>query len=111
VLAFIQRVCSKKVGHNIKVDYKELGRNRNVNGGKGIEAIKRCQLEQGIYLLAGFNKLQDAGHCVVLQVEADEVGVYEEDVFGGIENLDWLHQVSYIRRFKLVTGEKMLGVF
>jgi hypothetical protein len=101
VLAFIQRLCSKKGGLNIKVDYKELARNRSC-GGAGVEAVKKCNLEYGVYLLAGHNLTQNAGHCVVLHIEEGMVWVHEHDVSGGIENLDWLHQVSYIRRFKLL---------
>jgi len=104
VLAFIRRVCSKKVGFNIKLDFKALSKNLS-QGGKGIAALAKCNLEVGIYLLAGHNIAQDAGHCVVLDVEQDRVWVHEDNVSGGLENLDWLHQVSYVRRFKLLDNE------
>jgi hypothetical protein len=58
-------------------------------------------LEPGIYLVAGINEDQNMSHCVVLQVEENKVLVWEEDCLSGLEALDWLHQLSYVRRFKL----------
>jgi hypothetical protein len=100
VLSFTQRLCGKK-NHNIKLDYDELRRNRSKNG-TGLSALQRMDLEPGIYLMAGYDLAFNAGHCVVLEVHEDKVIVHEEDAMGGVENLNWLHQLSYVRRFKLI---------
>ena len=57
-------------------------------------------------MLAGFDRERQAGHCVVLEVDDDSVTVHEHDVDGGVENLDWLHEISYVRRFKLLEEDK-----
>lgn len=102
VYAFIRDVCSRKVGFNIPYDQEELLKNRaGKHGGSGINALKRCNLEPGIYLVAGVDENRTMGHCVVLEVQDDRVFVWEEDALSGLEALDWLHQLSYVRRFKL----------
>jgi hypothetical protein len=103
VLAFIRKVCSKRVGHGIPIDYNVLSKNWD-RGGARLNAFARCKLETGIYLMAGFNLDRSAGHCVVLEVEDDGVIVHEDDVMGGIENLDWLHELTFVRQIKLVEG-------
>jgi hypothetical protein len=103
VYAFIRDVCSRKVGYNIPYDQEELLKNRaGKHCGSGIDALRRCNLEPGIYLVAGLNEYKTMGHCVVLEVQDDRVLVWEEDVVSGLEALDWLHQLSYVRRFKLM---------
>jgi hypothetical protein len=100
VLCFIRRLCSKKVGFNIKLDFDQLTKNLS-QGGAGLNALKKSKLGSGLYLVAGNNTEQNAGHCVVVEVDGGSVQVHEEDISGGVEHLDWLHQVSYIRRIKL----------
>jgi hypothetical protein len=102
--AFIMRLCGKKM-FKIKLEFTVLAKNRNQNG-VGLDALARCKLEPGIYMLAGFDRGRDAGHCVVLEVHDDSVTVHEHDVDGGVENLDWLHEISYVRRFKLLEEDK-----
>ena len=67
ILAFMRNVCSKKIGFGIQLDFAELTRNRYL-GGSGIAAIAKCNLESGIYLIAGFNLDRSMGHAVVLEV-------------------------------------------
>jgi hypothetical protein len=39
---------------------------------------------------------------VVLAIETGKAIVYEEDVIGGLVNLDWLHQLAFVYRFRLL---------
>lgn len=104
VLTFIRKLCGKKSGFNIKIDYQELNRNRYSGNGVGVTALKRLDLENGIYFCAGFYSSFHAGHCVVLRVDHDNVTVYEKHTTGGIEQLSWLHAISYVRRVQLVNS-------
>ena len=97
-------LCGKK-RCKIKLDFTVLAKNRDQNG-VGLDALARCKLEPGIYILAGFDRDRKAGHCVVLEVNEDSVKVHEHDADGGVENLDWLHEISYVRRFKLLEEDK-----
>ena len=45
---------------------------------------------------------------MVLEVDGGSVQVHEEDISGGVEHLDWLHQVSYIRRIKLKDTDEIM---
>jgi hypothetical protein len=84
--------------------------NRYRHGGSGVEALRKCNLETGVYLAAGFDVDRNIGHCVVLQVEDDGVRVCEEDCSNGLEALNWLHQLAYVRRFKLKTPFRIGGM-
>ena len=86
---------------NIPLDFTALKKNRNANVGVGLDRLARINLEPGIYLMAGFYRARNVGHCVVLEVFEDRVYVHEDDGIGGVESLDWLHEITYIRRFKL----------
>jgi len=101
VLYFTRMICSKKVGHDIPLDFNELSKNLS-QGGKSIDALKKLNLGPGVYLVAGFYANMSCGHCVVLEVLDDRVFVHEDDMIGGPENLNWLHQLSYVRRVKLM---------
>jgi hypothetical protein len=101
---FIMWLCGKKM-FKIKLDFTVLAKNRDQNG-VGIDALARCKLEPGIYMLAGFDRGRNSGHCVVLEVHDHSVTVHEHDIEGGVENLDWLHEISYVRRFKLLEEDK-----
>jgi len=110
VASFIRQVCSKKVGHNINLDFKTLSKNiYEGSGGIGVAALKSLNLSPGIYLLAGFYTNRAAGHCVVLEVLEASVWVHEYDTEGGLENLGWLRELTYVRRIKLVDEEKNLN--
>jgi hypothetical protein len=102
LLAFTRNLCSKKIGFNIPLDFSMLAVNRNVNVSVGLDRLAKCRLEPGIYIMAGFYPGRDAGHCVVLEVHDNEVIVHEEDQINGVESLDWLHEVTYVRQFKLI---------
>jgi hypothetical protein len=101
LLAFIRNLCSKKIGFGIPLDFELLSKNHNVNISVGLDRLAKCRLEPGIYIMAGFYPARDAGHCVVLEVHDDRALVHEEDVISGVESLDWLHEVTYVRQFKL----------
>ena len=81
--------------------FEEFCQNRYRHGGKGLEALERCDLEDGVYVMGGNNSDFSAGHCVVLEIEMGKVTVYEEDVIGGVVNLDWLHHLAFVYRFRL----------
>lgn len=51
--------------------------------------------------MGGNNSDFSAGHCVVLVLNNGKSTVYEEDVIGGLVNLDWLHQLAFVYRFRL----------
>ena len=101
---FIQHVC--KMDGKIRVNEQELARNRYCRGGTGLDALRRCNLEDGVYLVAGFYHNMSAGHCVVLELVQGTVFVHDDDILGGVEILDWLHQLAYVRRVMLAPREK-----
>jgi hypothetical protein len=111
ILAFTRRICSKKVGHGVELDFEEYCRNRHRMTGAGLKAIGDCKLEPGIFLLSGFDFARTYGHCVVLEVFDDKITVHDDDAEGGVEILDWLHEVSFIRRLKLKSGNKQSDIF
>jgi len=106
VLAFTRRLCSKKVGVGINLDFQEFCKNRYKGKGATVAAVAALHLEPGIYLLSGFYFDRKVGHCVVLEVHDDLIRVHDDDVIGGVEILDWLHEITFVRRVKLLEPER-----
>jgi hypothetical protein len=91
----------KLVDHGVHIDVEMLS-NLRKRGECGVEGLASMGLEIGVYLVGGFPKKSNRwGHCVVLDIQASSVEVYDGDELLDVEDLDWLHQMSYVCRVKL----------
>jgi hypothetical protein len=97
VYSFMRQVCENREA----LDWNELKINRYKGNGVGLQAIRDMKLEDGLYLLGGYYQDRSVGHCVVLEEHSDCLFVHEEGSLGGAEALDWLHEISFVRRVKL----------
>jgi len=98
--AFICRLA----GVGVHVDTAELDRNRYTGQGVGTDTILDMELEDGVYIVGGFSKDFKTGHCVAITVEDQRIDVQDEDEMLDLEDLQWLHQISYVRRIKLLSA-------
>ena len=98
----LKAFVAKLRDHGVIVDMNVFSNNRRKNGEVGVDGLASMALEDGVYLVGGFPKDSSKwGHCIVLDVQESRVDVYDEDEMLDVDDLDWLHRMSYVSRVKL----------
>jgi hypothetical protein len=98
----LKAFVAKLQTHGVNIDMEVFSDNLRKQGEVGVQGLAGMGLENGVYVLGGLPKHHSKyGHSVVLDIQEDRVDVYDDDELLDIEDLSWLHQMSYIARVKI----------
>eukprot|EP00644_Phytophthora_capsici_P000635 jgi/Phyca11/109325/e_gw1.16.530.1 len=79
----------------------DIEMNRHCSGHRGVQAITRLKLEDGIYLVAASNTMT-VGHAFVLQVRGAQKTVHDDTTKCSLASYgEWINRVMFVRKVVL----------
>ncbi|KAK1929393.1 hypothetical protein P3T76_015175 [Phytophthora citrophthora] len=85
-----------------QLSLEDIEYNRHRTGHRGVAAIVRLHLEDGVYLIAASNTLA-VGHAFVLQVRGVQRTVMDDSSQRPLDNYgEWIDRVMFVRKVALL---------
>ncbi|KAK1947273.1 hypothetical protein P3T76_001283 [Phytophthora citrophthora] len=96
------KVVDEWVDGGRQLSLEEIEFNRHRTGHRGVDAIARLPLEDGVYLVAASNTLA-VGHAFVLQVRGAQRTVLDDSSQRPLDNYgEWIDRVMFVRKVALL---------